>query len=69
MSWAKVGARHFSIMNEINLLGFQEEDRNHMFQPIFARGPWPETSKASFSNFICPIRLFAVLFTRESEAF
>ena len=25
------------------------KDRNQMFQPIFARGPWPETFKASFS--------------------
>ena len=24
------------------------EDRNQMFQPIFARGPWPKTFKASF---------------------
>ena len=26
------------------------EDRNQMFWPIFARGPWPEAFKASFSR-------------------
>ena len=26
------------------------QDRNQMFWPIFARGPWPETFKASFSR-------------------
>ena len=25
-----------------------EQDRNQMFQPDFARGPWPETTKTSF---------------------
>ena len=27
-----------------------DQDRNKMFWPIFARGPWPETFKASFSR-------------------
>ena len=26
------------------------QDRNQMFQPIFARGPWPETFKTSFAR-------------------
>ena len=26
------------------------QDRNQMFLPIFARGPWPETFKSSFSS-------------------
>ena len=26
------------------------KDRNQMFWPIFARGPWPETFKTSFSR-------------------
>ena len=28
----------------------EEQDRNQIFSPIFARGPWPETFKASFSQ-------------------
>ena len=33
-------------INRVN----EGQDRNQMFQPIFVRGPWPETFKSSFSR-------------------
>ena len=42
--------RSYGDMRQLGWLCLENsEDRNQMFWPIFACGPWPETFKASFS--------------------